>query len=63
MKFANPNTQDKKIYCRPEFTAIEIDKEISLVMMSANPNNDPQEGTGPGNDKKEDDPFGSSFEQ
>ena len=33
--------QEKRKYLPPEITEIKIDKEISLVMMSANPGGDP----------------------
>ena len=33
----------KRKYINPEISCIKIDNEISLVMMSANPNNDPDE--------------------
>jgi hypothetical protein len=40
----NKRTQkEKRKYSTPEITEIKIDKEISLVMMSANPGGDPDE--------------------
>jgi hypothetical protein len=42
----NDNTETtpiKRKYSAPEITEIKIDKEISLVMMSANPGGDPDE--------------------
>ena len=32
------NKKEKKNYKKPEFSKMKIDNEISLVMMSANPN-------------------------
>jgi hypothetical protein len=37
----------KKTYSCPEITTIEIDNEISLVMMSAGPEGDPTESIQP----------------
>gem|GEM_PF-755564 len=38
----------KKRYSRPDITIIKIDNEISLVMMSANPDGDPLESINAG---------------
>ena len=35
--------KEKCQYSRPEISIVEIDREISLVMMSANPGEDPPE--------------------
>lgn len=41
---------EKRKYNRPEITVVEIDNEISMVMMSAGPQNDPEEvSINPGN--------------
>jgi hypothetical protein len=39
----NQTAAGKRKYNRPEITIIEIDNEISMVMMSANPGGDPDE--------------------
>jgi hypothetical protein len=39
----------KRSYTAPEITEIKIDKEISLVMMSANPGGDPPDIAMPDN--------------
>ena len=39
--------ENKKKYTAPKVEIIEIDNEISMVMMSANPNNDPGESINP----------------
>lgn len=41
--------KEKRKYSPPEITAIKIDNEISLVMMSANPGDDPPEESMPDN--------------
>jgi hypothetical protein len=40
-------TPIKRKYSTPEITEVKIDKEISLVMMSANPGGDPDESVQP----------------
>ena len=35
--------ENKKKYSAPELEVIQIDNEITMVMMSANPTNDPGE--------------------
>jgi hypothetical protein len=49
MKSTAINPENKRIYSAPEITEIKIDKEISLVMMSANPGGDPPEESMPDN--------------
>jgi hypothetical protein len=39
----------KRKYLAPEITEIKIDKEISLIMMSSNPGDDPPEESMPDN--------------
>lgn len=39
----NIRPEEKRKYLTPEIKVIKIDKEISLVMMSANPGGDPDE--------------------
>jgi hypothetical protein len=39
----NPKAGEKRKYNRPEIKVIKIDNDISLVMMSANPGDDPTE--------------------
>ena len=41
--FQNSETRKIRKYNMPEVTVIKIDNDISLVMMSADPNNDPPE--------------------
>jgi len=41
--FQNIKDTDKRKYQRPEISVIKLDNEISLIMMSANPNSDPFE--------------------
>jgi hypothetical protein len=41
MKENNSTPKEKRKYSTPEITEIKIDKEISLVMMSLNPGEDP----------------------
>jgi len=41
----NKKTTDKREYQRPEISVIKLDNEISLIMMSANPNTDPFEAS------------------
>jgi len=48
-KMGITENKKKKRYSRPGITKIKIDNEISLVMMSANPDGDPQESINPGN--------------
>lgn len=43
MENTNDIQKGKRKYSTPEITEIKIDKEISLVMMSANPGGDPDE--------------------
>jgi hypothetical protein len=43
MKTDNFTHKEKRKYSAPEINQIKIDKEISLVMMSANPGGDPDE--------------------
>jgi hypothetical protein len=41
--------KEKRKYSTPEITEIKIDKEISLIMMSSNPGDNPPEGSMPDN--------------
>ena len=41
----NMKAKEKKKYNKPEISIIKIDNEISLVLMSANPSNDPFESS------------------
>jgi hypothetical protein len=43
----NDIQKEKRKYSTPEITEIKIDKEISLIMMSANPGEDPDESIRP----------------
>jgi hypothetical protein len=43
------NRKDKRKYSAPEITEIKIDKEISLIMMSSNPGDNPPEESMPDN--------------
>jgi hypothetical protein len=49
MKDNNDIKKEKRKYSTPEITEIKIDKEISLVMMSANPGGDPPDESMPDN--------------
>lgn len=49
MKASTDKTKEKRKYSPPEITTIKIDNEISLVMMSANPGDDPPEESMPDN--------------
>jgi len=40
--------KERRKYSTPEITEIKIDKEISLIMMSSNPGDDPPEESMPG---------------
>ena len=40
------NTKGKKSYIKPEFSMVQIDNEISLVMMSGNATPDGEDGDG-----------------
>ena len=43
----NMETKGKKKYCSPEISVIKIDNDISLVMMSSGPQEDPTESIQP----------------
>ncbi len=49
MKDTVKKPEEKRKYSTPEITEIKIDKEISLVMMSANPGGDPPDESLPDN--------------